>query len=104
MQTNLSCRLNDFSEANRETLALWATFHPTQVSLARFISRCGELERLQIRYSVGVVGLREHFAQIEQLRQQLSPSVYLWINSYKREPDYYCHARQRISTEYRSVF
>ena len=89
IQTNLSCHLHDFSAADRNTLALWATFHPTQVTLDRFLSRCEELDCLRLRYSVGVVGLREHFAQIEALRQRLSSNVYLWINSYKRLPDYY---------------
>jgi hypothetical protein len=89
LQTNLSSGLADFAAADRDTLALWATFHPTQVALDRFIERCEQLQSLQIRFSVGVVGLREHFAAIQELRLRLPASVYLWINSYKREPDYY---------------
>ncbi len=89
MQTNLSCDMDEFSSAQRDSLALWATFHPTQTSLARFVQRCEELQNMRIRYSVGVVGLREHFDAISELRRRLPPDVYLWINSYKREPDYY---------------
>ncbi len=89
MQTNLSCRLDDFVSADRQSLALWATFHPTQTSLNRFIERCHWLSENQIRYSVGVVGLREHFDSVSILRNELPPNVYLWINSYKRQPDYY---------------
>ncbi len=89
IQTNLSAALEDFDAANRETLALWATFHPSQISLARFVARCRELDAGEIRYSVGVVGLREHFAAIEELRRALRPEVYLWINAFKREPNYY---------------
>src|SRR2546425_107857 len=64
VQTNLSAPLGDFAEARRETLALWTTFHPSQVSLSRFVARCHELDGAQIGYSVGVVGIREHFDAI----------------------------------------
>lgn len=89
VQTNLSAPLDDFENANRATLALWATFHPSQTTLARFLTRCRELDRTGIRYSVGVVGLRENFEAIEELRQALRPEVYLWINAFKRQPDFY---------------
>ncbi len=89
LQTNLSCGLDDFAGADRAALALWATFHPTQVTLDRFAKRCEELQALQIRFSVGVVGLREHFAAIRELRLRLPASVYLWVNSYKRAANYY---------------
>ena len=89
IQTNLSGPVDDLAGANRETLALWTTFHPSQVSLARFGARCRELDAAEIRYSVGVVGLREHFDAIEELRLALRPEVYLWINAFKREADYY---------------
>ena len=89
IQTNLSAPLDDFAEANRQSLALWATFHPTQTSLPSFLSRCRELDSERIRYSVGVVGLREHFDAIEELRAALRPEVYLWVNACKRHPEYY---------------
>ncbi len=89
IQTNLSAPVTDFSQANREKLALWTTYHPSQISLKRFVARCHQLDLLKIRYSVGVVGLREHFEDIEALRGQLAATVYLWINAYKRQADYY---------------
>lgn len=89
VQTNLSAPLDDFAAANRDTLALWATFHPSQTTLDLFVARCGELDSAGIRYSVGVVGLREHFAVIEQLRRRLRPEVYLWVNAFKQEDGYY---------------
>jgi MoaA/NifB/PqqE/SkfB family radical SAM enzyme len=89
VQTNLSAPIDDFVSANRDTLALWTTFHPSQTTLARFVARCREMDAAGIRYSVGVVGLREHFAAIEQLRQALSPDVYLWVNAFKRDSGYY---------------
>jgi MoaA/NifB/PqqE/SkfB family radical SAM enzyme len=42
-----------------------------------------------VRFSVGVVGLKEHFAEIDALRRELPPDVYLWVNAFKREADYY---------------
>jgi hypothetical protein len=89
IQTNLSAPLDDFSHAQRQTLAFWATFHPREVPLPRFLARCRALDAKGIHYSVGVVGLREHFDAIEELRRALPPSVYLWINAFKRVPDYY---------------
>ncbi len=89
IQTNLSSRLDWIADCDRTKLGLWATYHPTQVSRARFLAECRELDRLEARYSVGVVGLKEHFAEIEALRRALPAHVYLWINAYKRVPDYY---------------
>jgi MoaA/NifB/PqqE/SkfB family radical SAM enzyme len=89
IQTNLSCRLDWVEECDKRRLALWATFHPSEVSRARFVAKCEELHRRGVRFSVGVVGLKEHAAEIEALRRELPPHVYLWVNAYKREPDYY---------------
>src|SRR5882724_7562685 len=44
IQTNLSCRLDWMSGADRDKLALWCTFHPTQVSLERFLGQCHRLD------------------------------------------------------------
>ena len=90
IQTNLSGRLELLAEAERASLALWTTFHPTQTSVERFVERCAELDAMGLRYSVGVVGLREHFELIDQLRARLQPEVYVWINAYKSAgPGYY---------------
>ena len=70
IQTNLAAPLDFVAEADREALALWATFHPTQVSRERFVARCRELDALGARYSVGVVGLREHFAELRALSER----------------------------------
>jgi MoaA/NifB/PqqE/SkfB family radical SAM enzyme len=89
VQTNLSCALGWTARCDRAKLALWTTYHPTEVTRARFLARCRKLDELGVRYSVGVVGLKEHEAEIAALRRELSAHVYLWINAYKREPDYY---------------
>jgi MoaA/NifB/PqqE/SkfB family radical SAM enzyme len=97
IQTNLSSRLELLAGADRATLGLWTTFHPSQTSLDQFLARCAELDALGLRYSVGVVGLREHLDLIDALRARLRPEIYLWINAYKSAgPGYYTpaeHAR-----------
>jgi MoaA/NifB/PqqE/SkfB family radical SAM enzyme len=89
IQTNLSCDLDWVKDCNLATLALWTTFHPTEVSIEQFLARCQILDVHNIKYSVGIVGLKEHQDQAQLLRQQLDPDVYLWVNAYKRQPDYY---------------
>src|SRR6185503_3448840 len=68
IQTNLSCSLEWVSSANPQTLALWCTFHPTQVKLDRFLRQCRVLDSHGIRYSVGVVGVRDSLPFLEPLR------------------------------------
>jgi MoaA/NifB/PqqE/SkfB family radical SAM enzyme len=89
IQTNLSCGLDWLDACDRDRLALWTTYHPTQVERARFLERCRDLHQRGVRFSVGVVGLREHFGDIEALRRDLPPDVYLWVNAYKDVADYY---------------
>ncbi|WP_395292663.1 STM4011 family radical SAM protein [Kitasatospora hibisci] len=81
IQTNLSCRTDWLAEADLSTLALWVTYHPGQVGHDRFVAKCRELDRLGVRYSIGVVGEPEHLAAARRLRAELSPAVYLWINA-----------------------
>ncbi len=89
IQTNLSCRLDWVEKCDKERLALWTTFHPTEVSRERFVGKCLELDRRGVRFSVGAVGLIEHRAEIAALRRELPAHIYVWINAYKREPNYY---------------
>jgi hypothetical protein len=81
IQTNLAARTRWLSDADRRTAALWATYHPGQVSRASFLSRCAELDALGVRYSAGVVGLPAHLAEARALRESLPPHVYLWVNA-----------------------
>jgi MoaA/NifB/PqqE/SkfB family radical SAM enzyme len=89
IQTNLACDLNWVKDCNLDTLALWTTFHPTEVSIERFLQQCQTLDLSTVQYSVGIVGLKEHQHHAQLLRQKLDPNIYLWVNAYKRQPDYY---------------
>lgn len=89
VQTNLSCKLDWLEQVNREKVGLWCTYHPEEVDQQVFLDQCQQLDRIGIRYSVGVVGLSENIEAAESLRRSLSSDVYLWINAYKREENYY---------------
>ncbi len=88
-QTNLSCRLDWIDECRAERTAFWCSYHPSQTRRERFLQQCGRLEAAGLRYSVGIVGLREHFAEAVGVRRALPRRVYLWVNAYKDVPDYY---------------
>lgn len=104
IQTNLSSRLDWTERCDKKKLGLWATYHPTQVSRERFLAKCRELERRQVRFSVGIVGMKEHAAEIAAMRQELPPHIYLWINAYKRQPDYYSAEELRAFTSVDPLF
>lgn len=92
IQTNLSCTLGWLDRCDLSTLGLWCTYHPGEVQRDDFLAQCRRLDAAGARYSVGVVGLREHFGEIDALRDALPASAYLWVNAYKREPGYYTPA------------
>jgi MoaA/NifB/PqqE/SkfB family radical SAM enzyme len=92
IQTNLSCRLEWLDRCQPDRIALWATFHPTETKLASFCNQAERVAKRGIRISVGCVGLKENFDMIEELRAAIPPEIYVWINAYKREADYYCTA------------
>ena len=89
IQTNLSGPLAWTARANPKTLALWTTFHPTETSVGKFIMKCQQLIQNNIRFSVGIVGKKENFPFIQTLKEKLPSSIYLWVNAYKRQPNYY---------------
>ncbi|MCP4134427.1 MAG: radical SAM protein [bacterium] len=89
VQTNLSASLDWLKGCCRNKLALWTTYHPSQVLAARYLEQCRQLDDYGISYSVGIVGIKEHKEEIARMRADLPSRVYLWINAYKDEPRYY---------------
>ena len=89
IQTNGACRFDWADNCDISKLGLWVTYHPTQTSREKFLARCDDMRRRGVRFSVGVVGLKEHFAEIEALRAALPADVYLWVNAFKRVENYY---------------
>jgi MoaA/NifB/PqqE/SkfB family radical SAM enzyme len=92
IQTNLSCKLDWLGACDKERVALWATYHPTQTSRGKFLAQCAELDRLGVRHSIGAVGSKEHLEEIRALRTESNAATYLWVNARKREPDYYSNS------------
>ena len=88
-QTNLSCELDWLEETDKQKIGLWCTFHPSQAQRLVFLDRCEKLKSLGISFSVGMVGLKEDFEEIERLRAELPSHIYLWVNAYKQQADYY---------------
>ncbi len=70
-------------------LALWTTYHPGETELEPLLAKWDLLRRRGVPFSVGVVGTRENIAEVERVRRLLPADVYLWVNAYKREADYY---------------
>lgn len=89
IQTNLSCSLNWLKNCDIEKVALWTTYHPTQTTMTQFLKKCQQLDALQVKYSVGVVGFKEALPEIEVMRQKLPENTYLWINALKKDANYY---------------
>lgn len=93
VQTNLSFDLDEFLDAvDASKLALWTTYHPTEVpesELRALHTKWQLLRERRVPFSVGVVGTRENLPHARRLRRDLDPDVYLWVNAYQREPNYY---------------
>ena len=90
IQTTLCIGTRWLDCVDTRSFALWCTYHPSQVSLRAFVDRCLDLRRRAIRFSVGMVALRESFDEIERLRAALPADVPMWLNAYdQRTADYY---------------
>lgn len=89
IQTNLACSLNWVDDCAKEKIGLWTTYHPGETDRERFLEKCKFLSEHKVRYSVGIVGLKEHIHEISGMRKALPEEIYLWINAYKREANYY---------------
>lgn len=104
IQTNLSSTLSWLENTHKKSVALWTTFHPTETTVDKFIEKCNKLQSLNIQFSVGVVGKKENFTFAKELRRQLPKSIYVWINAYKREANYYTQKDINDLTEIDPLF
>jgi len=60
-QTNLSFPVDCLKDANPEHIAFWCTYHPSQTKMEKFLENCQKLIRMNIRFSVGMVGVKQNF-------------------------------------------
>lgn len=65
---------------NKEKLRLWGTFHPEMTIPEQFLEQCGRLQKAQVLFCVGAVGVPENMDLLRKLRARLDQSVYFWIN------------------------
>ena len=85
-QTNLSFSvekmLNTYNNAGgkMEKLRLWATYHPEMVTVKAFSKQCSALLSCGISVCAGAVGVPENISLLNQLRDSLPDSIYLWVN------------------------
>jgi MoaA/NifB/PqqE/SkfB family radical SAM enzyme len=89
IQTNLCIGTRWLNEGDSNKLAFWCTFHPSQTPRDAFFARCRELRRRGIRYSVGMVAMREHFDDIVSLRAALPADTPMWLNAYDQRDEHY---------------
>ncbi len=89
IQTNLSVAprwVEPIPEELRSKVSLWATWHPSETSLASFVSRVRASLALGIGVSPGVVATHEHLDLLGPLHNELvgAGSSLQWINAFKR--------------------
>ncbi len=85
VQTNLSVPVSWVRQARADRVGVWATWHPEQMPLGRFVARVKDLHRAGTHVSAGIVGMPEHEADAIALKAAL-PDVYVWVNAVKRNP------------------
>jgi hypothetical protein len=80
-QTNLSCDIKWLRQCDETRIGLWATFHPTEAVASDFIRKVLQLRDWGVRLSVGMVAVPEFLNEIEAMRRQLPPEIYMWLNA-----------------------
>ena len=85
IQTNLSLSNSAIERCQSDALALWCTYHPSQISREQFLEKCAFLSERGIRFSVGMVGNRDELDEIATMRAALPDNIYLWVNANRDE-------------------
>lgn len=97
VQTNLAGSVAWLARADVAAVAIWATYHPSQVRRERFLARSAAVQDLGVAHSVGVVGARNAIEEIAAMRAQLPPEIPMWVNAFSMrggavDPGYYTAA------------
>lgn len=95
VQTNLSTKLDFLAEVDCHKLKLWCTYHPSEVSRAKFISQTLKLATYGVRHSVGMVAEPSLFGEIKALRKELNANTYLWLNTYVEGNKHYLYSDEQ---------
>lgn len=97
IQTNGSGPMQWIEKTNLARLSLWITWHPSQISRAKFLARIRSLHEAGVQLSVGCVAIPEAIENVEALRHELPDDVYLWVNAHRPGTRYDDAAMQRWS-------
>jgi hypothetical protein len=89
IQTNLSADLDFLKHCRPDRAAFWCTWHPEDAPMEEFLEKIITLRDGGFRVSTGAVGIRENIMKLKMLREKLPKDIYLWINAFKHDPDYY---------------
>lgn len=85
IQTNLSLNIDRWLQvcqshrADPSKMMVWATYHGDFADLAAFAGKVNNLSTA-LHISAGMVATLKNIDQIKELRRQLWPQVYLWLN------------------------
>ncbi len=108
VQTNLSGDPGWLRNVNKDKVSLWTTYHPRETEFENFYKNIEFLDRENVRFSVGIVGVHEHFDMILALKEKMkflkNTKPYLWINAYKDKRDYYSDGDIEFLTEADPLF
>jgi hypothetical protein len=83
IQSNGSGRLDFVERADRARLALWLTWHPSEIARTAFVAKVAALHAAGTRLSVGLVAAPSRLDEAEALRRELPAAVPLWLNAEK---------------------
>jgi hypothetical protein len=90
---------NRSQQALLQKIVLWATWHPSQTSLRRFVDRLVKARDMGVRVSPGMVAVNEHLSLVDEFERELTKAGLRleWLNAYKqgfRTPKGYYSADQ----------
>jgi hypothetical protein len=97
IQTNGSASWSWLAGAATNKLAFWITWHPSEVTLERFLASVQPLLDQDVAFSVGAVGVRENLPLLEELRSRLPTRVTTWINAHKPYARYSAEEQARLT-------
>ena len=86
IQTNGSGPMDFLDAADRRRVALWMSWHPSEIARAAMVAKVAALSATGTRLSLGMVAAPARLADAEALRRELPPTVPMWLNAEKPLP------------------
>lgn len=103
IQTNLSFsaeafinKIENLTKPKQRKIKIWSSYHPTMVTYFEFAKKANLLSEY-VDLSVGAVAISEEIANIQNLKSELLPHIYLWLNGES-------HRKNRYSENEKAIF